>query len=96
MLTSGYVLFGEDTEGDVLKNLTARAVSHLVPVGLAHSLVYGIAVAFSFNLLVNFVLKVGWPGLGRACQGLWFAWLALVAAAGAHGLLHALSSRAHL
>ena len=69
VLTSGYALFGEDTEGDVLKNLTARAVSHLVPVGLAHSLVYGIAVAFSFNLLVNFVLKVGWPGLAWAGLG---------------------------
>ena len=30
----------------------------LVPRGLAHALVYGIALAFSFNLLVNFVLKV--------------------------------------
>ncbi len=56
---TGYALFGSATDGDVLKNLTARFVASLVPVPAAHALVYGIATAFSFNLLVNFVLKVG-------------------------------------
>ncbi|KAI3429739.1 hypothetical protein D9Q98_010054 [Chlorella vulgaris] len=55
---SGYALFGSETDGDVLNNLTGRFVSTLVPPAAAHALVYGIAVAFSGNLLVNFVLKV--------------------------------------
>lgn len=57
-------MFGSQTDGDVLKNLTARFVSTLVPKAAAHALVYGIAVAFSFNLLVNFVLKVRTRGRG--------------------------------
>lgn len=55
----GYALFGSATDGDVLKNLTARFVATLAPPPAAHALVYGVALAFSFNLLVNFVLKVG-------------------------------------
>jgi hypothetical protein len=55
---AGYALFGSETDGDVLNNLTGRFVSTLVPPAAAHALVYGIAVAFSGNLLVNFVLKV--------------------------------------
>ncbi|KAL4421082.1 hypothetical protein ABPG77_001377 [Micractinium sp. CCAP 211/92] len=64
---SGYALFGSATDGDVLKNLTARFVASLVPVPAAHALVYGIATAFSFNLLVNFVLKV-WAVRDNLCE----------------------------
>lgn len=64
---SGYALFGSATDGDVLKNLTARFVSTLVPRPLAHLLVYGIALIFSFNLLVNFVLKV-WAVRENLCE----------------------------
>lgn len=54
----GYALFGSETDGDVLKNLTAAAVQRYVPPAAAAAIVYGIAAAFTFNLLVNFVLKV--------------------------------------
>lgn len=55
---AGYALFGSETDGDVLKNLTAVAVQRYVPPAAAAAIVYGIAAAFTFNLLVNFVLKV--------------------------------------
>ena len=54
----GYALFGSQTDGDVLKNLTAAALQRFLPPALAAAVVYGIAVAFTYNLLVNFVLKV--------------------------------------
>lgn len=54
----------------MLKNLTAAAVSRLLPRAAAAAVVYFIAVAFCFNLLVNFVLKArpactGWLQLPR-------------------------------
>lgn len=55
---AGYALFGSETDSDVLKNLTAAAVQRYVPPAVAATIVYGIAAAFTFNLLVNFVLKV--------------------------------------
>ena len=58
LLLAGYTLFGSLTDGDVLKNLTVHSLSELVPKPLAHAVVNFIAVFFSFNLLVNFVLKV--------------------------------------
>ena len=57
---SGYLLFGAATEGDVLAGLTVKFVAGLVPPRLAHVLIDGVAGAYTFNLLVNFVLKV-WP-----------------------------------
>lgn len=47
----------------MLKNLTAAAVQRYVPPAAAAAIVYGIAAAFTFNLLVNFVLKVRAVGL---------------------------------
>lgn len=55
---AGYALFGPNTDGDVLKNLTSAFVSTLLPAVLADAVVYFIALSFVFNLLVNFVLKV--------------------------------------
>lgn len=39
--------------------LTAEFAGGLLPAPLAAALVYFIALAFTFNLLVNFTLKVG-------------------------------------
>lgn len=58
LFPAGYALFGSETDSDVLKNLTAAAVQRYVPPAVAATIVYGIAAAFTFNLLVNFVLKV--------------------------------------
>lgn len=54
----GYVLFGDETDGDILKNLTVKWTSTLVPPALAHTLIYAIVICNTCNLLVNFVLKV--------------------------------------
>eukprot|EP00887_Chlorella_sp_A99_P004364 scaffold15.g4364.t1 len=54
----GYLLFGDETEGDILKNLTVSWTSTLVPPALATSLIYFIVFCNTSNLLVNFVLKV--------------------------------------
>jgi hypothetical protein len=69
-LVAGYALFGSATDGDVLKNLTAAAVGTLVPRPLARALAYGIGLAFSGNLLVNFVLKARTACFGH---GVWWA-----------------------
>jgi len=63
MAVSGYVLFGSNTEGDVLKNLTLDYVSrHLsMPIHLALVIVDGVGLMYCWPLMVNFVLKV-WPG----------------------------------
>lgn len=58
------MLFGSKTEGDVLKNLNVSFVSSLVPRALAQALIYGVMLAYTFNLLVNFVLKVGLVPVG--------------------------------
>lgn len=50
---SGYVLFGEDTEGDVLKNLTIGFVGKLTSKQVAVWLINGIVVCNTFNLLVR-------------------------------------------
>ncbi|KAL6774169.1 hypothetical protein ACKKBG_A24015 [Auxenochlorella protothecoides x Auxenochlorella symbiontica] len=55
---SGYIMFGKNTQGDVLRNLTIRYVSTLVHPVLASVLIDFIVLATTFNLLVNFVLKV--------------------------------------
>ncbi|KDD77191.1 transmembrane amino acid transporter protein [Helicosporidium sp. ATCC 50920] len=55
---SGYVMFGSSTEGDVLKNLTINYVSTLTSPSVATGFIDFIVVATTFNLLVNFVLKV--------------------------------------
>ncbi|GAB4822555.1 hypothetical protein N2152v2_009601 [Parachlorella kessleri] len=55
---SGYLLFGSKTYGDVLKNLNFSFVSGLVPRALAHALIDVVAFCYTFNLLVNFCLKV--------------------------------------
>lgn len=56
--SAGYLLFGSKTDGDVLKNLNIEFVSGLVPPVLAHVLIDCVVFAYTFNLLVNFVLKV--------------------------------------
>lgn len=73
---AGYALFGSEVPGDVLSGLTAEFASGLLPAPLAAALVYFIAAAFTFNLLVNFTLKVG--GAARAC---WLGWLGSAALA---------------
>jgi hypothetical protein len=55
---AGYALFGSATDGDVLKDLTARFVATLVPRALARAMVYGVALSYTLCLLANFVLKV--------------------------------------
>ena len=45
------------TDGDILKNLTVKWTSGLVPPALAHALIYAIVLCNTCNLLVNFVLK---------------------------------------
>lgn len=55
---SGYLMFGRDTEGDVLRNLTIKYVSTLAGPITAAALIDFIVLATTFNLLVNFVLKV--------------------------------------
>lgn len=67
---AGYVLFGSRTDGDVLKNLTIHFVQGLVPSALAHVLIDSVALCYTFNLLVNFVLKVraGCGAVGCWCS----------------------------
>lgn len=77
---SGYVMFGKETQGDVLRNLTIRYVSTLVNPVLASILIDFIVLATTFNLLVSVsvvcmcVLGVGgwgWVGVtqgGDACS----------------------------
>ncbi len=72
--TSGYALFGSSTEGDVLKSLTISFVETLVPRPAAHMLIYGVAFSYTFNLLVNFVLKVRRGGGGGWSGGALCAW----------------------
>lgn len=55
---AGYILFGIDTEGDVLKNLTVDFVSSLINQKAALAVLVFIVVAYTINLLCNFVLKV--------------------------------------
>ncbi|EFN56345.1 hypothetical protein CHLNCDRAFT_144819 [Chlorella variabilis] len=55
---SGYLLFGDATEGDVLKNLTVRFASGLVPHRVAVVVINGVVLAYTFNLLCNFVWAV--------------------------------------
>ena len=55
---SGYLMFGRATEGDVLRNLTIKYVSTLAGPLTAAALIDFIVLATTFNLLVNFVLKV--------------------------------------
>ncbi|EFN57306.1 hypothetical protein CHLNCDRAFT_51413 [Chlorella variabilis] len=57
-LAWGYALFGQGVEGDVLKDLTVRFVSGLVPRTTALLVVYGVALSYTLCLLANFVLKV--------------------------------------
>ena len=46
----------------VLKNLNIAAVSELVPPAAATALINVVSLAYTTNLLVNFVLKVIWQG----------------------------------
>lgn len=55
---AGYILFGTDTEGDVLKNLTVDFVASLIDRKAALAVLVFIVVAYTINLLCNFVLKV--------------------------------------
>ncbi|GAB4819195.1 hypothetical protein N2152v2_006241 [Parachlorella kessleri] len=55
---SGYVLFGKETEGDVLKNLTIKFVGGLLPHEFGVFFINAIVICNTFNLLCNFVLKV--------------------------------------
>lgn len=50
---SGYIMFGKNTQGDVLRNLTIRYVSTLVHPVLASVLIDFIVLATTFNLLVS-------------------------------------------
>lgn len=50
---SGYVLFGDETEGDVLKNLTISAISGLTGRTIATALIDFVVIANSFNLMVG-------------------------------------------
>jgi len=65
--TSGYVLFGSKTDGDVLNNLTVQFASGLLGQHLA-AVVVGLAlVAYSLSLQVNFILKV-WAVRQALCE----------------------------
>lgn len=50
---SGYIMFGSETEGDVLKNLTIKYVATLTSRPLAAGLIDFIVAATTFNLLVG-------------------------------------------
>lgn len=64
---AGYTLFGEETDGDVLKNLTVPFVTQLVGRRAAVALITFIVVCNTGNLLVNFVLKV-WAVRDAGCE----------------------------
>jgi hypothetical protein len=63
---SGFILFGEGTDGDVLKSLTLVYLKTLVNGHLAKVLICIIVVSTTFNLLVNLVLKV-WAARDSCC-----------------------------
>lgn len=63
---SGFILFGEGTDGDVLKSLTLVYLKTLVAAPLAKALICIIVLSTTFNLLVNFVLKV-WAARDSCC-----------------------------
>lgn len=70
---AGYLLFGDATEGDVLKNLTVRFASGLVPHRVAVVVINGVVLAYTFNLLCNFVIKASghvarWPACRQAAK----------------------------
>ena len=67
MAIAGYTLFGSATDGDVLKNLSVRFVTHLVGRHAAEALILFIVAATTGNLLVNFVLKV-WAVRDAVCE----------------------------
>lgn len=77
---AGYALFGSATDGDVLKDLTARFVATLVPRALARAMVYGVALSYTLCLLANFVLKV------RRTAAVWQDWPTGIGFRGMHRL----------
>lgn len=50
---AGYGLFGSHTDGDVLKNLTTKAVARIVGHDGAVVVVYLIVISTAFNLMVR-------------------------------------------
>lgn len=64
---AGYTLFGDNTEGDVMKNLTVDFVATLVHRRLSEGIICFIVVANTINLLCNFVLKV-WAVRESVCE----------------------------
>lgn len=64
---AGYILYGSHADGDVLKNLTIRSVSRLIPSRIATPILAFIVCAMTINLLVNFVLKV-WAVREALCE----------------------------
>jgi amino acid permease len=64
---AGYTLFGDKTDGDVLKNLTIEFVTKVIGQRPAEVLIVFVVVANSLNLLVNFVLKV-WAVRDAWCE----------------------------
>ena len=64
---AGYVLFGNATEGDVLRNLTIEFVKGCIGRVSAEVLILFVVSANAINLLVNFVLKV-WAVRDAGCE----------------------------
>ena len=64
---AGYTLFGDATDGDVLKNLTVNFVTEILGQRPAEALIAFVFAANTLNLLINFVLKV-WAVREAGCE----------------------------
>ncbi|KAG7671241.1 hypothetical protein Ndes2526B_g02287 [Nannochloris sp. 'desiccata'] len=64
---AGYTLFGDKTNGDVLKNLTIEYVTECIGKRPAEILIIFVVGANTLNLLINFVLKV-WAVRDAWCE----------------------------
>lgn len=64
---AGYTLFGDKTDGDILKNLTVEFVTECIGKRPAEILIIFVVGANSLNLLINFVLKV-WAVRDAWCE----------------------------
>jgi sodium-coupled neutral amino acid transporter 11 len=64
---AGYTLFGDKTDGDVLKNLTIEFVTNCIGKRPAETLIIFVVGANTLNLLINFVLKV-WAVRDAWCE----------------------------
>lgn len=64
---AGYTLFGDKTDGDILKNLTIEFVTDCIGKRPAEILIIFVVCANTLNLLINFVLKV-WAVRDAWCE----------------------------